>query len=50
MKYMIHGPIQDGMFTLWQVIGPKGGIKVETFTKREALIEKRKLESQKRSK
>ena len=35
-KYKVYGPVQDGMFTAWQVIGPRGGFIAEFFTKKAA--------------
>lgn len=32
-KYIVHGPVQDGMFTCWQVIGPRGAV-IAVFNQR----------------
>lgn len=32
----VYGPVQDGMFTKWQVIGPRGGVISEHLTRQEA--------------
>lgn len=37
-KYKVYGPVQDGMFTCWQVIGPRGGFIAEFFTRKAATI------------
>ena len=37
-KYKVYGPVQDGMFTCWHVIGPRGGFIAEFFTKKAATI------------
>jgi hypothetical protein len=36
-KYKVYGPVQDGMFTSWHVIGPRGGFIAEFFTKKSAV-------------
>ncbi len=36
-KYKVYGPVQDGMFTAWQVIGPRGGFIAEFFTRKAAI-------------
>jgi len=35
-KYKIYGPVQDGMFRAWHVIGPRGGFVAEFFTRQGA--------------
>lgn len=35
-KYKVYGPVQDGMFTAWHVIGPRGGFIAEFFTRKAA--------------
>jgi len=45
-KYTVHGPCQDGtgfIEAFYQVIGPKGGVKSEWYTRRAATLEARKL-------
>jgi hypothetical protein len=37
MKLKVYGPVQDGMFSAWQVVGPRGGVHAEFYTKKEAL-------------
>jgi len=36
-KYKVYGPVRDGMFTCWHVIGPRGGFIAEFFTKKAAV-------------
>lgn len=36
-KYKVYGPVQDGMFTSWHVIGPRGGFIAEFFSKNAAV-------------
>lgn len=36
--YKVCGPVQDGQFTCWHVIGPRGGFVAE-FLSRKAAIE-----------
>lgn len=36
-KYKVYGPVQDGFFTCWQVIGPRGGFVAEFLTRKAAL-------------
>jgi len=35
-KYKVYGPVQDGMFTAWHVVGPRGGFIASFFTKKAA--------------
>lgn len=35
-RYKVYGPVQDGFFTCWQVIGPRGGFIAEFLTKKAA--------------
>ena len=35
-KLKLHGPVSDGMFSCWQVIGPRGGFIAEFITKKAA--------------
>jgi len=35
-KYEVYGPVRDGMFTCWQVRGPRGGKLGDFLTKRAA--------------
>lgn len=35
-KYKVYGPVQDGMFTAWHVVGSRGGFIAEFFTKKAA--------------
>lgn len=32
----IYGPVNDGFGNLWQVIGPRGGVLAEFFSKSAA--------------
>lgn len=34
--YRVYGPVQDGMFTCWQVVGPRGGFIAEFLTRKAA--------------
>lgn len=36
-KLTVYGPVQDGMFHGWEVVGPNGGVYGFFFTKHEAL-------------
>ena len=44
-KYIVYGPVSDNsQFESWyQVIGPKGGLKSEWYTKAQAERECRRL-------
>jgi hypothetical protein len=35
-SYKVYGPVQDGMFSVWHVIGPRGGFIAEFFSKKAA--------------
>lgn len=35
-KYEVYGPVQDGQFTCWQVIGPRGGHIGDFLTRKAA--------------
>lgn len=45
MKLKVKGPVSnDGLWLWWQVIGPRGGVKAEFYTKKDAqAFIKRKL-------
>jgi hypothetical protein len=36
-KYKVYGPVQDGQFTCWQVLGPRNGFVAEFLTRKAAL-------------
>lgn len=35
-KLKVYGPVQDGMFSTWMVVGPRGGWVAEFYTKKDA--------------
>lgn len=35
-KYTVYGPVQDGQFSVYQVIGPRGGVKATCVHKKAA--------------
>jgi hypothetical protein len=35
-RYKVYGPVQDGMFTCWHVIGPRGGFVAEFLSRKAA--------------
>ena len=35
--YKVYGPVQDGQFTCWQVLGPRNGFIAEFLTRKAAL-------------
>jgi hypothetical protein len=35
-KYKVCGPVQDGQFTCWHVLGPRNGFIAEFLTKKAA--------------
>ena len=49
-KYMVYGPIRDGEFVCWQIVGPKGGLRGTFYTKTEAKAYVKKLQSPRKRK